>query len=92
MAKKSYNVPAQITEEDRQKGRAFPILSYDQHNEFIQKLGKHIGTMTNPEMRKFGKKVVYPPNNYVRDDYGQDKQRARDEQLRQIFEREERQA
>jgi len=41
-------------------------------------------------MRKFGKKVVYPPNNYVRDDLGLDKQRARDDQLRQIFEREER--
>jgi len=48
--------------------------------------------MTNPEMLKFGKKVVYPPNNYVRDDFGLEKQRARDEQLRQIFEKEEQRA
>lgn len=36
----------------------------------MSKLGKHVGTMTNPEMRKFGKKVVYPANIYVRDDFG----------------------
>ncbi len=57
-------------------------MSYEQHNEYISKLGKHIGTMTNPEMRKFGKKVVYPPNNYIKDDLKSEKKLARDDQLR----------
>lgn len=50
-----------------EKGRNLPILSYDQHKKNLAKLGTYVGVMTNPEMGRFGKKVIYPLTNYIKD-------------------------
>lgn len=72
------------------KGRNLPILSYDQQDNIISGLGKHVGFMTNPEMKKFGKRVVFPVNTFIRDDFMEEKVQYRDAQLRQMLEAKER--
>lgn len=72
------------------KGRNLQILSYEQHDNIITGLGKHVGSMTNPEMKKFGKRVVFPVNTFIRDDFLEEKLQYRDAQLRQMMEMKER--
>jgi hypothetical protein len=71
------------------KGRNLPILSYEEANERRDKLGTYLGKITNPEMKKFGKRVVFPVNNFVGDNFADEKVSIRDEYLRAIMTKEE---
>lgn len=68
------------------------MLSYDEIKSRYDKIGKYMGSRTNPEVKKFGKRVVFPVNNFVRDDFGDERVQMRDEYLREIIAKEERKA
>jgi hypothetical protein len=45
----------------------------------------NVGYATDPELKRFGKKVIYPIGNYIRGDTAEEKRRLRDEYVRQMF-------